>query len=156
MKTMHWNGERWYQRDWSVVKHLRSWVVWVGGMEQPNGEGWRLPRVHNVHGKRWRCHPRNVFDALTPFSFFGRRITCYGWGWSFNPRNGRRILTISRSGLRKGYPTKVYLSHDGTPHQATTWLRGWNEWQLQDYADRWRRDAEAPEWEASSGRTETK
>lgn len=156
VKTKHWNGEHWYERDWSVIKHVRRWFVWIGGIEKPNGGGWRLPRVHNAHGKRWRFHPRNVFDALTPMSFFGHRITCYGWGWSFNPRNGRRILTISRSGVPRDGQTKIYLSRDGTPSNATTWLRGWSDWELRDYAERQHAATVDGGDDAPDGRTETR
>ena len=79
---------------------LRRRIIWIGGWEKANCEGWRL-RLDNGH---W-MHP-------TPWSLF-RRLTFYGWGWDLQLREG--VLVKSREGL--------YISPNGTPqHHGTRWI----------------------------------
>jgi hypothetical protein len=107
MKTYHWNGEYWYKRDWSLLKRIRTWLIWIGGWEIANGAGWKLFRKTGNH---WRlCDP-------TPISLFGHRFTYYGWGWHLRTHLG--YLTYSRAGRPKPI---MYLSPDGTPGRATIW-----------------------------------
>ena len=132
MKTWKWNGEKWYCDERSAFKRIRQWAIWIGGWERANGKGWAIRR------SRYHTGPlslvRNIADAMTPVSFLGHRVTWFGWGIQFKPRRYRtKILTISRSGCRKGEPTKIYLSYDGTPFRATTWYRGWQDRYAQDH-----------------------
>jgi hypothetical protein len=108
MKTYHWNGEYWYECNWSLLHRIRNWIIWIGGWELANGRGWRL---FTRSGKKWiLCDP-------TPISLFGHRFTHFGWGWELRTHSG--YLTYSRIGGRK-----LYSSPDGTPSQATIWYFG--------------------------------
>lgn len=109
MKTYHHNGEHWYVRDWSLFHHIRNWFIWIGGWEKANGSGWEIFRKYM--GKWELVDP-------TPISIFGHRFTYYGWGWHL--KIGNRWLTWSNG----GGVLQVYLSNNGTPSQATTWLYG--------------------------------
>lgn len=122
MKTWKWNGERWYCDTRSPFKRSRQWLIWIGGWEKPNGGGWRV-RLNAWPGGWRRFLPKSIGDSMAPVSLFGHRVTFFGWGLQIKKR-GSRILVFSRCGLRKGQPTKIYLSHDGTPSRATTWYRG--------------------------------
>lgn len=108
MKTYHWNGEYWYERRWSLFHHIRHWLIWIGGWEKANGEGWHLTQVFNKRKLR----------SPTPVALFGGRFTHYGWGW--NIRFRKTYFVWSRSGR----PLHIYLSPDGTPGRATTWIKG--------------------------------
>jgi hypothetical protein len=89
MKTYHWNGEYWYQRTDSLLRRILEWFIWNGG----------TLRDHY------------------PLSFFGHRITFYGWGWQVRIRHGC-IVYSSR-------PDRVlYFSPNGTPYRATAWWIG--------------------------------
>lgn len=112
MRTYHHNGEHWYRRDWSLWHHIRHWLVWVGGWEKANGEGWELTRSYL--GKRRLADP-------TPISLFGHRFTHYGWGWNLRVAGG--YLVCVRDG-GPGRPGRMYVSANGTPDRATTWFYG--------------------------------
>lgn len=72
----------------TIVQKLRSitkWVVWVGGVK----------------------------SSRTPVSFFGHRLTFYGWGG--NLRLWGRWLVWAREGSWKGAKwDRVYWSSDAT------------------------------------------
>lgn len=125
MRTIHWNGENWYERDWSIAHRIRHWVIWIGGWEKANGEGWHILRKnpHPLLYPGWRGH----IQSPTPWSLFGHRFTHYGWGW--NLRIGRDYLTyVKRQRYCDGRTLtthRLYLSPDGTPGQAHVWLLGW-------------------------------
>jgi len=134
LRRVKWNGEYWYRDADAMVKRARRWIVWVGGWERPvrsadpNGmvvssHVWK-PCLWRHHGQGVRAFPRNLADSLTPVSLFGHRVTFFGWGFQLRPSHRRSIFMVSRSGVRKGKPTKVYVSPDGTPSRATLWLRG--------------------------------
>jgi hypothetical protein len=108
MKTYHWNGERWYLRDWSIFHRIRDWFVWVGGWETANGKGWRLFIP---------CGNRRIMMSPTPVSLFGHRITFYGWGWNIRTRTGWLVYT-------RRPERSLYHSTDGTPRGATVWYIG--------------------------------
>jgi hypothetical protein len=108
MKTYHWNGEYWYERNWSLWHHIRTWFIWIGGWEKANGAGWRLRYEHS--GK---------LKSPAPVSLFGDFFTWYGWGWNIRVKRG--LLVYSHSG---GRARKMYISPNGTPSQAVTWLFG--------------------------------
>ena len=108
MKTYHWNGEYWYERRWSILHHIRHWFFWIGGWEKANGEGWQL---------RHQRPQRKLKDPF-PIALLGGRITFYGWGGQI--RGLHRYLVWSRS----VGSLKIYLSHNGTPGGATTWIKG--------------------------------
>src|SRR5690349_11986919 len=70
MRTLHWNGERWYVNEMSLLKRVRRWFIWIGGWELANGRGWRL-RTPREQGRQIWMHP-------TPVSVLGHRATFYG------------------------------------------------------------------------------
>lgn len=37
MRTIHHNGEHWYEDRRSLPKRLRTWLIWFGGWEKANG-----------------------------------------------------------------------------------------------------------------------
>lgn len=106
MRTLRFNGERWYVDSRSLWKRLRQWVVWVGGWERANGKGWALSTT-NGRGRLWL--------SPTPVSFFGHRLTIYGH-WIGAGRRARLVVNF-----RDRY---AYLSVDGTPSGAYAWLWG--------------------------------
>lgn len=100
MKSWHCNGEYWYCRDFSILKRIRIWLIWVGGWEKANHKGWQFFR-RNAKGKM-------RLRSLGPLSFFGKRFTYYNWGfWEFKLKRAKRWLVWSETG--------IYLSPDGTP-----------------------------------------
>jgi hypothetical protein len=80
------------------VKRLRRWVIWFGGWELANGEGWRFEY------------------GPTPVSLFGHFITFYGGGW-VDVRVGRGTLVVFFPGShRRSVPgCHAYWSPNGTP-----------------------------------------
>jgi hypothetical protein len=113
MKTYHWNGDEWYERDWSVWHHFRHWFIWLGGWERANGSGWRL----YLNTKKVGGGNRKLWLSPYPVSLFGGRITFFGWGWDLKVKGG--WLVYSSIGRRK-----LYISPNGTPSQAVSWLIG--------------------------------
>jgi hypothetical protein len=97
MRTLKYNGERWYVDERSLWKRVRQWVIWIGGWEKANGKGWQF--LIDYGNKKSLMSP-------TPISLFGHRITCYGWGWQIRIRRGCYLVS-SKSG--------VYVSSDGAP-----------------------------------------
>lgn len=80
---------------------LRRKVIWIGGWERANCEGWRF-RLDDGH---WM--------SPTPWSLF-TFFTYYGWGWDLHLPQG--VLVYSK---RLG----LFISPDGTPqHRCTRWL----------------------------------
>ena len=110
MKTYHWNGENWYKRDWSILHRIRCWLIWVGGWEKANGAGW-APFIKFINGKR-------KLRDITPISFFGHRITFFGWGGQIRYRGQYLVWT-----REDGY-WEIFISPNGTPSRAIMWLRG--------------------------------
>jgi hypothetical protein len=102
MKLHRWNGERWYEDDRAAVARVAGWVLWPGG--------WQTFRTWSL---KERMKPRH----WTPWSLFGHRITCFGWGLQWRVKGGY-WLAVWRPGKR------IYWSPDGTPDQATVWLYG--------------------------------
>lgn len=90
----------------SIGYHLcrlrQRWLLWVGGWEEPNCGGWRLRSDHG-----WR--------EPSPVTVL-RAFTYYGWGMQL--RLPGTILVWCWRGDRG-----IYLSPNGTPGQATRWLR---------------------------------
>lgn len=111
MRTIHHNGEHWYEDRRSLFKRIRTWFVWFGGWEKANGAGWQLRRDKPMSG----------FYGPTPVAILGHRATFFG-DW-FQVRL-RRVYLVVR--LRKGYSggPYAYCSPNGTPSQADTWLFG--------------------------------
>ncbi len=81
-------------------KRLRQWVIWIGGWEKANGEGWQF-----------RTSDRSIFMPPWPISLLGHRFTFFGWGWQLRLSHPRRYLVHSKSGL--------YISTDGTPPRSS-------------------------------------
>jgi len=109
VKTYHWNGERWYENDFSLWKRLRRWVVWFGGWETAKG-GWQF-RIPG-YARKW------LWLSPTPVSLFGHRFTAFGWGWQVRVPGG--WLVHSREDGRR----RLYVSRDGTPNRAHCWIIG--------------------------------
>lgn len=106
MRTYHRNEEGWYERNWSLLHHIRNWVIWIGGWEKANGTGFELFRRN--HKNRIRL------KDPTPISLFGHRFTHYGNWWHIKLRRG--YLAWSRQ--------RIYISPDGTSTNAVAWWRG--------------------------------
>lgn len=117
MLTYHWNGECWYLRRWSALHHLRNWLIWIGGWEEPNGEGWSLL----FDGWRDTWTRARQWKSPTPVSVFGHRVTWFGWGLNVKLPGGGWLVVVWRTG---GAPWRVYLSHNGTPSEAWCWISG--------------------------------
>jgi hypothetical protein len=99
--VMRWykhNGEHWYADDRSLWKRLRQWVVWFGGWERPNGGGWSF-----------RGGP-------TPVSLFGHRLTLHGHWFDVRTPAGYLVVDVRER--------TAYVSPNGTPRHAHTWIRG--------------------------------
>lgn len=109
MKTYHWNGEYWYRRNWSLFHHICSWIIWVGGWEKANGNGWKI--VYRDRREKLRV------ASPTPIALLGHRLVLYG-RW-LDVRIGKRILVLMWGGEKK-----IYLSPDGTPDRANSWWLG--------------------------------
>jgi len=103
MRTIHWNGERWYVSEQSLVARARRWLVWFGGWEKANGAGW------------------DIKGSPAPVSLFGHRFTHYGWGWQAATSGGWLVYT--KRCPATGKPA-LFISRDGTPGRAHTWLFG--------------------------------
>jgi|SRR6188472_2220516 len=105
-KAFRWNGEYWYEDD-GILRRTLDWFAWFGGWQAHSPQRpWSLGR----RSLRERLRP----SFLTPVSFFGHRVTFYGWGWE---------VTLWGSKLVKS-KSALYLSPDGTPSSATVWFRG--------------------------------
>lgn len=98
MRTLKWNGERWYWDERSLWKRCRQWLIWIGGWEQANGKGWDFTLDLGY---------RKKMMSPLPISLFGHAIVLFGWGGHIRLRRGRCYFTWSQSG--------VYVSSDGTP-----------------------------------------
>jgi hypothetical protein len=98
MKSWHWNGEFWYSRDWSLLKRLRVWLIWLGGWEQANSSGWKLfgKNVGEPH-YHW-IDPR-------PISLFGHRITFF-----------RKWIDVKLPGCYMRIKKKYISLDHGTPN----------------------------------------
>lgn len=120
MRTLHWNGERWYVNERSILSRVRKWFVWFGGWERANG--------------RWEFRLRHVGRSLwlspCPLSILGHRVTFYGH-WMQMRWFGAWLVIDWRE-------RHAYLSTNGTPNQAHCWLWGLRakNWNLPDEA-RW-------------------
>ncbi len=100
MRTLKFNGEYWYEDYTPIWSRIATWVVWVGGS---------------------RRHP-------TPVSLLGHRVTFYEWGANVRLPGGD-LLVVSWCGVDPRHwwrtkPVSVYISRDGTPASAHTWLIG--------------------------------
>lgn len=122
MDTWHFNGEEWYERNWSLFHRIRHWFIWIGGWEKANGEGWHILRRDNFHAAiKYKKYKRLfsytwMFHFPAPVTFFGHRFTWMGWDWGWQLRTKRGHLVYSK----KGHPKPImYLSPDGTPSSAT-------------------------------------
>lgn len=92
------------------IRGARQRVIWFGGWEEANGGGWRF----RLDGGGW----------TDPFPLSVLRVlTFYGWGMQC--RLPGTYFVWSWRGDRG-----MYFSPDGTPDNATCWLR----------MPRWRRD----------------
>jgi hypothetical protein len=105
VKLHRWNGEFWYVDNRSVLRRIARWLLWPGGWE--TFRTWPL---------RQRLRPH----YWTPFSMFGHRVTCFGWGWQWRVKGGYWVLAGLNHPER---PVHIYWSPDGTPSSATVWLR---------------------------------
>ena len=93
MKTVHFNGEYWYENNLSLLERVKKWFLW-----QPN---------------------RKEGILETPISLFGHRITFQPFGVDVSLPT--RYLCIHRD-MPAGKVWRVYLSPNGTPWAATAWL----------------------------------
>lgn len=104
MLDLHrWNGEFWYVDDRGLLKRTATWVLWPGG--------WGTFRT-------WPMRKRLNPHYWTPWSLFGHRFTCFGWGLQMRAKGGYWVMAWDGEGRR------LYWSHDGTPSEATVWVYG--------------------------------
>lgn len=106
------NGERWYLDDRPVWCRIRRWLVCVGLRELKNG---RL----------------SADGELTPFSILGHRATFFGHWFQVRTPLGWLVVGLKRDEngrliRRIGLPEidHAYISVNGTPQNAHTWLLG--------------------------------
>lgn len=97
MRTLKYNGERWYVDERSLWKRCRQWLVWIGGWEKANGAGWQF--TLDLGNRKKLMNP-------TPISLFGHAVTFFGWGGRIRLLH-KGSLTWSESG--------IYVSQRGTP-----------------------------------------
>ena len=110
MKTLRWNGERWYVDSRSLWKRVRQWVIWIGGWERANGAGWQFSIKHPYRrvGRIWM--------GPTPVSLLGHRVTFFSHWFDFRIRSGVVVVNFRER--------HAYVSRDGTPNRAHHWLWG--------------------------------
>lgn len=108
MKLYRNNGERWYCDERGIIRRIARWLVWCGG--------WEAHRRSTFVSLRQRLAP----DMLAPTSFFGHRITFYGWGWQARAKGGYWVC----SRVPRSEPKRIYWSPNGTPSEATIWWKG--------------------------------
>ena len=97
MRTIHFNGEFWYEDRSPLIWRFMKWFCWIGGYFQ--------------------FRPIKCWD-VTPVSFLGHRITLYGWGWEIKTPWG--WLVYSKGGGCR----RCYISKTATPDGAHTWFFG--------------------------------
>lgn len=126
------NGECWYLDRRSPWLRMRQWLFWIGGWELANGAGWRplLSNPNRLLG--W------MFMPPTPISVLGHRATFYGWGLTFRYAGSWLTVTFPRG----DQPLRAYVSNDGTPQGAHTWIAGAPR-DIVEMAERARRQHEA-------------
>lgn len=109
--------ERAMRRLYGPWHTWRKWLLWVGGWEHPALSQWDrgVPawEVFVRRNGRWR-----IADP-TPFSLFGHRVTCYGWGWQVKCFKGYLVWV----GRREAAKWRLYWSPNGTPWHDRA--RGW-------------------------------
>lgn len=105
MRTLSFNGEFWYEDRTPLLKRIARWCIWFGGWETHRNGGWPLL-------KRLRQ------EMISPVSLFGHRLTYFGH-WADMKLPGHGILVVN---WRERY---AFISRDGTPDSAHTWLYGW-------------------------------
>jgi len=114
MKTYVFNGERWHLDDRPMWCRMRRWLFCAGLRELKNG---RLASE----------------GELTPFSVLGHRATFFGHWFQVRTPAGWLVVRFSRDPagniVRRGllgFPEieHAYISVNGTPQNAHTWLVG--------------------------------
>jgi len=101
MRTLKYNGEKYYYDERSLWKRCRQWLIWIGGWERANGKGWKF--LIDYGYKKGLMSP-------APISVFGNFFTWFSWGWQIKLAHLHRYLVWSKSGL--------YISSDGTPPRS--------------------------------------
>lgn len=128
MKTLRWNGEKWWVDARSPWLRLRQWVVRPMGWENVNRDDRTHPYRH-----RWQFrYPFTVAGAggkqrlawrdPFPLIILGGRIVFFGWGGNIRLRSSYLTWTYKR-GRRQHF--RAYIATDGTPRTAYHWLKGW-------------------------------
>ena len=107
MKAYKFNGVTWYIDDRPLWSRIRRWVACVGLRELKNG------------GLSWE-------GEITPLSLFGHRITFFGHWFQAQTPWGWLIVKFARTetGRMTRHLEEVFISHNGTPGCAHTWLVG--------------------------------
>jgi hypothetical protein len=106
MTTLRFNGEYWYEDERPTWKRIQERIAWIGGW-QTHGPKSRFPVS---------LRQRLSWELLTPIALFGHRIVLYRH-W-FDVRTPYGTLVVN---LRERY---AFISHNGTPTAAHTWLYG--------------------------------
>lgn len=108
MRIIKFNGECWYETNSSLWRRALEWVVWIGGarvfklLVEADGPMSVLKHWHH----------------LTPISVLGHRATFFG-NW-FQVRLSSGILVVRFE--RENEPGYAFISPDGTPQKAHTWI----------------------------------
>ena len=107
MRTVHWNGEHWYENNEPLWQRFLGWLIWPGGWLR-----WDRKTGRHKWARARRWDP-------TPLSVLGHRFTHYGRFWQLAWRGGWFVWL-----RRSDWDCKAYWSPNGTPTSATFWLGG--------------------------------
>jgi hypothetical protein len=115
VKTISFNGEFWYEDNTPLLQRLATWCIWIGGRQRWD----RLLGRHVWQSRAWQGLGHAV-SGLMPIALFGHRVSIH----SHHARvrfGGDYICVTWRSGSASVVPY-AYISRDGTPQSAHTWL----------------------------------
>lgn len=124
MKTYKRNEDNWYADQRSLLKRLRMWFFWIGGLEKVNGTGWTLESAR----LSWRAFHdlpllRRLLDCLTPISLFGHRATLQWFGVDIRCF-GAYLCIHWRETKYSPAKLRIYRSRNATPSAAHLWIVG--------------------------------
>ena len=107
MKTYKFNGELWYLDERPLWTRIRRWLMCLGTKELKSG---RLSK-----DGEW-----------LPAGFLGHRLNLYGHWFDVRTPWGYLVVVFQRDerGRRTRTIERAFISPNGTPQHAHTWLVG--------------------------------